>query len=75
VPSFQEYIEISSISIALATIVLITVLFSGELLTDHILSQIDYRSKFTYLMCLTGRLVNDTKTYQAGYSISYNRCP
>ena len=71
-PSFQEYIETASISVALSTVVLITVLFTGEVLTDHILSQIDYRSKFAYLMGLTGRLVNDTKTYQAGYLIPYN---
>jgi len=71
VPSFREYIETASVSIAGATLVLFGVLFTGEVLTDHILSQIDYRSKFAYLMGLTGRLINDTKTYQARYSISY----
>eukprot|EP00253_Pinus_taeda_P034637 PITA_34637 len=65
VPSFHEYIETASISISLATIVLISVLFIGEVLTDHMLSQIDYRSKFAYLMGLTSRLINDIKTYQA----------
>nr|M4HYP3.1 RecName: Full=Monofunctional isopimaradiene synthase, chloroplastic; Short=PcmIso1; Flags: Precursor [Pinus contorta]AFU73866.1 monofunctional isopimaradiene synthase [Pinus contorta] len=65
VPSFHEYIETASVSIAGATLVLFGVLFTGEVLTDHILSQIDYRSKFAYLMGLTGRLINDTKTYQA----------
>jgi len=70
VPSFDEYIETASVSVALATVALICVLFTGELLTDDILSQIDYRSKFQYLVGLTGRLVNDTKTYQVGYPIS-----
>nr|M4HYC8.1 RecName: Full=Monofunctional pimaradiene synthase; Short=PcmPIM1 [Pinus contorta]AFU73868.1 monofunctional pimaradiene synthase [Pinus contorta] len=64
VPSFHEYIEAAAISSALPTLVLIGVIFTGEVLTDHILSQIDYRSKFAYLMSLTGRLANDTKTYQ-----------
>eukprot|EP00253_Pinus_taeda_P006135 PITA_06135 len=41
VPSFQEYIETAIVSVALATMVLITVLFTGEVLTDNILSQID----------------------------------
>jgi len=68
----DEYIENANVSIALATVVLIGVLFTGEVLTDHILSQVGYRSKLVYLMCLTGRLVNDTKSYQAGYSISSN---
>jgi len=72
VPSFHEYIATASISVSGPTLILICVLFTGELLTDHILSQIDYRSKFAYLIGLIGRLLNDTKTYQAVYSIFYN---
>eukprot|EP00253_Pinus_taeda_P036131 PITA_36131 len=63
VSSFHEYIETASITLGLVTIVPISVIFTGEVLTDHILSQIDYRSKFAYLMGLTGRLINDLKTY------------
>jgi hypothetical protein len=65
VPSFHDYIETANVSVALTILVLSSALFTGEVLTDHILSQIDCRSKFAYLMTLTGRLVNDTKTYQA----------
>nr|AFU73872.1 putative monofunctional diterpene synthase [Pinus contorta] len=65
VPSFHEYIATASISVSGPTLILICVLFTGELLTDHILCQIDYRSKFAYLIGLIGRLLNDTKTYQA----------
>lgn len=63
VPSFDEYIETASVSVALRTVVLISVFFTGELLTDHILSQIDYRSTFACLMSLTGRLMNDTNPH------------
>nr|M4HYC6.1 RecName: Full=Bifunctional levopimaradiene synthase, chloroplastic; Short=PcLAS2; AltName: Full=Diterpene synthase; Includes: RecName: Full=Levopimaradiene synthase; AltName: Full=Abieta-7,13-diene synthase; AltName: Full=Neoabietadiene synthase; Includes: RecName: Full=Copalyl diphosphate synthase; Flags: Precursor [Pinus contorta]AFU73863.1 levopimaradiene/abietadiene synthase [Pinus contorta] len=65
VPSYDEYIENASVSIALGTVVLISALFTGEILTDDILSKIGRDSRFLYLMGLTGRLVNDTKTYQA----------
>nr|3S9V_A Chain A, Abietadiene synthase, chloroplastic [Abies grandis]3S9V_B Chain B, Abietadiene synthase, chloroplastic [Abies grandis]3S9V_C Chain C, Abietadiene synthase, chloroplastic [Abies grandis]3S9V_D Chain D, Abietadiene synthase, chloroplastic [Abies grandis] len=65
VPSFNEYIENASVSIALGTVVLISALFTGEVLTDEVLSKIDRESRFLQLMGLTGRLVNDTKTYQA----------
>nr|Q50EK2.1 RecName: Full=Bifunctional levopimaradiene synthase, chloroplastic; Short=PtLAS; AltName: Full=Diterpene synthase; AltName: Full=PtTPS-LAS; Includes: RecName: Full=Levopimaradiene synthase; AltName: Full=Neoabietadiene synthase; Includes: RecName: Full=Copalyl diphosphate synthase; Flags: Precursor [Pinus taeda]AAX07435.1 diterpene synthase [Pinus taeda] len=65
VPSYDEYIGNASVSIALGTVVLISALFTGEILTDDILSKIGRDSRFLYLMGLTGRLVNDTKTYQA----------
>uniref|UniRef100_F2XFB2-2 Isoform 2 of Bifunctional levopimaradiene synthase, chloroplastic n=1 Tax=Picea sitchensis TaxID=3332 RepID=F2XFB2-2 len=65
VPSFDEYIENASVSIALGTVVLISALFTGEILTDDVLSKIGRGSRFLQLMGLTGRLVNDTKTYEA----------
>ena len=64
VPSFDEYIENGIVSIALGTVVFISALFTGEILTDDVLSKIGHQSKFIHLLGLTGRLVNDTKTYQ-----------
>ena len=64
VPSFDEYIENASVSIALGTVVLISALFTREILSDDVLSKIGRESKFLQLMGLTGRLVNDTKTYE-----------
>nr|H8ZM73.1 RecName: Full=Bifunctional cis-abienol synthase, chloroplastic; AltName: Full=Diterpene synthase TPS4; Short=AbdiTPS4; Flags: Precursor [Abies balsamea]AEL99953.1 diterpene synthase TPS4 [Abies balsamea] len=61
VPSFDEYIENAQVSIGVATILLITILFTEE---DDILSHIDYGSKFLRLASLTARLANDIKTYQ-----------
>ena len=64
VPSFDEYIENASVSIALGTLVLISALFTGEILTDDVLSKIGRCSRFVKLMGFTGCLVNDTKTYK-----------
>ena len=64
VPSFDEYIENASVSIALGTVILISALFTGEILSDDVLSKIGRESRFLQLMGLTGRLVNDTKTYE-----------
>ena len=64
VPSFDEYIENASVSIALGTIVLISALFTGEILSDDVLSKIGRESRFLQLMGLIGRLVNDTKNYE-----------
>nr|ACC54559.1 putative abietadiene synthase [Pinus densiflora] len=63
VPSYDEYIENASVSIALGTVALIRALFTGEILTDDILSKIGRDSKFLYLMGSTGRFVNAPKTY------------
>nr|QWV53997.1 copalyl diphosphate synthase-like 1 [Chamaecyparis formosensis] len=63
-PSFQEYMENAKVSMGLATIVLTTALFTGDLLSDETLSKMGYDSKFIQLMVSTGRLVCDTKTYQ-----------
>ena len=46
VPSFDEYIENASVSIALGTIVIISVLFIGEILSDDVLSKIGRESRF-----------------------------
>ena len=64
VPSFDEYIENASVSIALGTIVFISAFFTGDILTDDVLSKIGHGSRLLQLLGLTGRLVNDTKTYQ-----------
>nr|WJJ50359.1 diterpene synthase 5 [Cephalotaxus harringtonia] len=64
VPSFEEYMENAKVSMGMATIVLTSGLFTGELLSDEVLSKMGYESKFLQLMVSTGRLVNDTKTHQ-----------
>nr|AFE61356.1 copalyl diphosphate synthase [Taiwania cryptomerioides] len=63
-PSFEEYMENAKVSMGLANTVLTSALFTGELLSDEVLSKLDYDSKFVQLMVSTGRLVCDTKTYQ-----------
>ncbi|KAH9317858.1 hypothetical protein KI387_019627 [Taxus chinensis] len=64
VPSFEEYMENGKVSVGLATIVLTSALFTGEILSDEVLSKMGYESKFLQLMVSTGRLVIDTKTHQ-----------
>ena len=70
-PSFDEYIENACVSITLGTVVFISALYTGEHLTDHVLSLINHGSRFLHLVVLTGRLVNDTKTYQVVFK-AYN---
>lgn len=65
VPSYDEYIENATVSISIGAVVFISALFTGEILTDDVLSKIDHRSRFLHLLGLTGRLANDSKTYQA----------
>jgi len=65
VPSYDEYMESASVSVSLGTLVLISAIFTREILTDDVLSKIGRASRFHYLMGVTGRLVNDTKTYKA----------
>nr|AQT03468.1 levopimaradiene synthase [Ginkgo biloba] len=64
VPPFQEYLQNGKVSVALATLLLHSVFFTGELLPEHILSELDFRSNFLHLVCLTGRLVNDARTFK-----------
>ncbi|KAJ7553191.1 hypothetical protein O6H91_06G087400 [Diphasiastrum complanatum] len=65
VPKFDEYVENAKVSIALGTVLLNAIFFCGEVLSDDILQQVDFRSNFLHLVCLTGRLINDTKTFEA----------
>ncbi|KAJ7559044.1 hypothetical protein O6H91_04G067100 [Diphasiastrum complanatum] len=65
IPCFDDYVENAKVSIALGTVVLNAIFFCGEVLTDDILAQVDFRSNFLHLVCLTGRLINDTKTFEA----------
>ncbi|KAJ7552053.1 hypothetical protein O6H91_06G039800 [Diphasiastrum complanatum] len=65
VPRFNEYVENAKVSIALGTVMLNSIFFCGEALPDDILQQVDFRSNFMHLVCLTGRLINDTKTFEA----------
>nr|QWV53998.1 copalyl diphosphate synthase-like 2 [Chamaecyparis formosensis] len=64
IPSLDEYIKNAKISMGLGTIVLTSVLFTGELLSSNVLSRIGHGSKFLHLISLTGRLIYDSKTYQ-----------
>ncbi|XP_057830563.2 bifunctional levopimaradiene synthase, chloroplastic isoform X1 [Cryptomeria japonica] len=65
VPRWDEYITISKVSIGFGTSILTSIHLMGEVITDSILCQIDERSKAHYLVCLSTRLVNDTKTFKA----------
>ncbi|KAH9317871.1 hypothetical protein KI387_019640, partial [Taxus chinensis] len=64
VPSLDEYMKSAKISMGLGTIVLTSVLFTGELLSDQVLSKIHHGSRFLHLISFTGRLIYDSKTYQ-----------
>ncbi|KAJ7532189.1 hypothetical protein O6H91_14G075600 [Diphasiastrum complanatum] len=64
VPKFDEYVKNGKVSIALGTIILNSVFFCGELLSDAILQQVDFRSSFLHSVCLTGRLINDIKSFE-----------
>ncbi|GLJ33855.1 hypothetical protein SUGI_0680490 [Cryptomeria japonica] len=65
VPRWDEYIDVSTISGGFGITVLTSIHLMGEAITDKILCQIDEKSKVLHLVCLTTRLVNDTKTFKA----------
>ncbi|GLJ48438.1 hypothetical protein SUGI_1022410 [Cryptomeria japonica] len=64
VPSLDEYIDNSKISMGLGTIVLASMLFTGDFLSSKVFSKICHGSKFLHLVTLTGRLIYDSKTYE-----------
>ncbi|GLJ48435.1 hypothetical protein SUGI_1022380 [Cryptomeria japonica] len=64
VPSLDEYIDNSKISMGLGTIVLASMLFTGDFLSSKVFSKICHGSKFLHLVTLTGCLIYDSKTYE-----------
>ncbi|KAH9306412.1 hypothetical protein KI387_010816 [Taxus chinensis] len=63
VPPLKEYLENGKVSVALATLILNSIFFTGEPLPDHLLQQLDFRGNFLHHVCLTGRLMNDARTF------------
>nr|AOG18228.1 copalyl pyrophosphate synthase-like protein [Taiwania cryptomerioides] len=64
VPSLDEYIENAKVSMGVGMIVLISILFMEELLSNNVLSKLGNGSRFLHLVSLTGRLTYDSKTYE-----------
>ncbi|GLJ57338.1 hypothetical protein SUGI_1317050 [Cryptomeria japonica] len=62
VPPLKEYLENGKVSVALATLILNSIFFTGEPLPDNLLAQLDFRAPFLHLVCLTARLMNDART-------------
>nr|AOG18234.1 diterpene synthase [Taiwania cryptomerioides] len=63
VPPLKEYLENGKVSVALATLILNSIFFTGEPLPDNLLRQLDFRAPFLHLVCLTARLMNDARTF------------
>ncbi|KAH9311808.1 hypothetical protein KI387_026843, partial [Taxus chinensis] len=63
-PSLEEYWENAVESIALGATTLTPVFSTGIPLPDHILRNFDFRADFLNLVSLTGRLINDVRTFQ-----------
>ncbi|GLJ36179.1 hypothetical protein SUGI_0725950 [Cryptomeria japonica] len=63
-PSFDEYMKNGLASVALEVTTLTPIFSTGEFLPDNILEKLDFRGDFLNVVCLTGRLVNDFRTFQ-----------
>nr|QND75952.1 diterpene synthase [Thuja plicata] len=63
-PSLEEYWENAVESIALGVTTLTPIFSTQDLLPDHLLQKFDFRADFLNLVSLTGRLINDVRTFQ-----------
>nr|QWV53992.1 kaurene synthase-like 1 [Chamaecyparis formosensis] len=63
-PSLDEYWENAVESIALGVTTLTPIFSTGDVLSDHLLQKFDFRADFLNLVSLTGRLINDVRTFQ-----------
>ncbi|XP_024526103.1 bifunctional diterpene synthase, chloroplastic-like isoform X1 [Selaginella moellendorffii] len=63
IPGFEEYMEHAEVSIAIATHVLMGILFCGDPLTEELLNII-YDSKLLKLGSIISRICNDIQTYK-----------
>nr|WJJ50357.1 diterpene synthase 3 [Cephalotaxus harringtonia] len=63
-PSLEQYWENAVESIALGVTTLTPIFSTGEFLPEHILAKFDFRDEFLNLVSLTGRLINDVRTFQ-----------
>nr|UPQ49789.1 8-endo-copalyl diphosphate synthase [Osmunda sp. FC-2022a] len=61
-PSLREYLDNCIYSVTNGTIVMNTLMFCGEVLTDEMLSRLDHRSEFLRLMCLASCLTKGSQT-------------
>ncbi|GLJ35266.1 hypothetical protein SUGI_0709710 [Cryptomeria japonica] len=64
-PSLEEYLENGKVSAGSRVLTLQPVLTLDAPLSDEILKEIDYPSRFDELLCLTLRLRGDTRTFKA----------
>ncbi|GLJ36133.1 hypothetical protein SUGI_0724860 [Cryptomeria japonica] len=63
-PSLDEYWENAVESIALGVTTLTPIFSTGDVLPDRLLQKFDFRAEFLNLVSLTGRLINDVRTFQ-----------
>nr|C3RSF5.1 RecName: Full=Alpha pinene synthase, chloroplastic; Short=Cf-Pin; Flags: Precursor [Chamaecyparis formosensis]ABW80964.1 alpha pinene synthase [Chamaecyparis formosensis] len=64
-PSLEEYLENGKVSAGSRVVTLQPILSLDVPLSDDILKEIDYPSRFDELLCLTLRLRGDTRTFKA----------
>lgn len=69
VPSLDEYMENGYVSFALGPIVLPTLYFVGPKLPEEIVGNCEYKKLFK-LMSTSGRLLNDTRTFDVSSKTS-----
>ncbi|XP_057872931.2 alpha pinene synthase, chloroplastic-like [Cryptomeria japonica] len=65
IPSLEEYLENGVPSSAYRVTMLQPILTLDAVLSDDIIQEIDYPSKFNELLCLSLRLKGDTRTFKA----------
>ncbi|KAJ8775424.1 hypothetical protein K2173_023189 [Erythroxylum novogranatense] len=58
VPTLEEYIETSAVSVALGPVMLVSMFFIGPVLSEEVLASVEYDNLFRHVN-LVGRLLND----------------
>ncbi|KAH9297639.1 hypothetical protein KI387_029321, partial [Taxus chinensis] len=64
IPTLREYLDNGKVSSGIRITVLPSILLLDALLTEKVLSEIDYPSRFEELLGLTFRLRGDLKTFK-----------
>ncbi|XP_073104397.1 bifunctional levopimaradiene synthase, chloroplastic-like [Elaeis guineensis] len=63
VPTYEEYMQFATISVAAKVITWTGAFLLGEKMTDEMLGHIGPDSRFMYLVCVVGRLSNDVASF------------
>ncbi|GLJ10690.1 hypothetical protein SUGI_0133180 [Cryptomeria japonica] len=67
IPSLEEYLENGKVSFGARVVTLQPILSLDVPISNDVIKEIDYPSRFNELLCLTLRLRGDTKTFKLRY--------